>query len=254
MTSRERRAKALDTGQADEPLEATALTLAEAAEAEAAAAEADARAAAARARAIRLRHQAEATQPEVSDAAETPDPDGAGDLPVQTIAPSRRLRRGRPSGKTAAVAAAVLLICAALSASGYLAWQHRIASQHRQRVAEFADAARQDVVAFMSLDPQKTKEDMKRIADNSTGTLKNNFPAIADELTNGLERSKVTTTVTVNDVAVESMTNDSAIVLVAATTEAKVPDGPTQTRSWHISMGLRRNGGQPKMSHVEFVR
>jgi hypothetical protein len=47
----------------------------------------------------------------------------------------------------------------------------------------------------------------------------------------GLQRSKIVTTVTVNDVAVESMTENSAVVLVATTTEAKTaeatePDAP----------------------------
>ncbi|ORV10872.1 hypothetical protein AWB95_13665 [Mycobacterium celatum] len=106
----------------------------------------------------------------------------------------------------------------------------------------------------MSLDFSKAQENMQRIADNSTGNFKNSFPVIADKLTKGLEQSKVTTTVTVHDVAVESMTDNSAIVLVAATTEAKAPDGPPQPRSWQIALGLRRDGGKPKMANIEFVQ
>ena len=64
----------------------------------------------------------------------------------------------------------------------------------------------------------------------------------------------VPSTVTVHDVAVESMTDNSAIVLVAATTEAKGAEGPPQPRSWHIALGLRRDGGKPKMANIEFVQ
>ncbi|MGH3958025.1 hypothetical protein [Mycobacterium sp.] len=239
MTSAERRASALE--------------LAEAAEAEAAAAEAAARAAAARARAIRLRREAGTTPPDPSDGADTADADDDGSaLDTPAAARSRPLRR--PGRKAVAVAAGIMLICASLAASGYMFSRDRIASQQRQRAAEYAAAARQDIGALMSLDFAKPQENMQRIADNSTGNFKNSFPVIADKLTKGLEQSKVTTTVTVHDVAVESMTDNSAIVLVAATTEAKVPDGPPQPRSWHIALGLRRDGGKPKMANIEFVQ
>jgi Mce-associated membrane protein len=153
-----------------------------------------------------------------------------------------------------AVAAGIVLMCASLAASGYMFSHDRIALQQRQRAAEYATAAREGIGTLMSLDFNKAKEDMQRIADNSTGNFKNTFPAIAEKLTKGLEQSKVTTTVTVHDVAVESMTDNSAIVLVAATTEAKGPDGPPQPRSWQIALGLRRDGGKPKMANIEFVQ
>lgn len=232
----------------------SALELAEAAEAEAVAAEAEARAAAARARAIRLRREAGATPPDQSADADTADSDdgAALDTPAVGASPSRRLRR--PSRKAVAAGAGIVLICASLAASGYMFWQDRIALQQRHRAAEYAEAARQDIAALMSLDFNKTTEDMQRIADNSTGNFKNSFPMIAQQLTKGLQEAKVTTTVTVHDVAVESMTDNSAIVLVAATTEAKGPEGPPQPRSWHIALGLRRDGGKPKMANIEFVQ
>jgi Mce-associated membrane protein len=259
MTSRERPASALDTGHGDDASEADPLALAEAAEAEAAAAEAEARAAAARARAIRLRREADAApaehsdeQDDPTDVAESDDALSTSDTATTTTAQSPRPRRLIWTAVT--VVAGILLICAALAGSGYMVWQDRVASQQRQRAAEFAAAARQGVTALMSLDFKKTNEDLQRIADNSTGNFRNSFPAVADKLTKGLEQSKVTTTVTVNDVAVESMTDNSAIVLVAATTEAKAPDGPPQPRSWHLALGLRRDGGKPKMANIEFVQ
>jgi Mce-associated membrane protein len=247
MASRERRTPALEIDDLDQPADAMPVTMAERAEAEAEAeaAEALARAATARVRAIRLRREAEATQD---------DPSGDNDTAESDSNRDSYRRPGIRKGKAAGIAAAIGLSCAALSASGLMMWQHHIASQHRQHIAEFAAAARQDVMALMSLDPKKANDDMKRIADNSTGTFKGSFPMIADQLTKGLQNSNVATKVTVNDVAVESITDDSAIVLVAATTEASVPDGPSQPRSWHISLGLRVDGGRPKMSHVEFVQ
>jgi Mce-associated membrane protein len=253
MTSPERPASAL---------EADTLALAETAEAEAAAAEAEAHAAAARARAIRLRREANAAPTDDADdaddgddATEPPDPDGDDEAVEAAVADAVRPRRVRLSGrKIAAVAAGIVVILVALAASGYMIWQDRIASAQKQRTAEFAAAARQDVMDLMSLDPKKTQDDLQRIRDNSTGNFKNSFPAVAEQLTKGIEQSKVSTTVTVTDAAVESMTDNSAIVLVAAATEAKVPDGAPQPRSWHLAVGLRMDGGKPKMANIEFVQ
>ncbi|HET9874509.1 MAG TPA: hypothetical protein VFQ37_01940, partial [Mycobacterium sp.] len=75
-------------------------------------------------------------------------------------------------------------------------------------------------------------------------------------LTKRLQASKVVTKTTVDDVAVESLTDNSAIVLVAATTEATgaaKPDDARPPQSWHIALGLTMDGGQPKMSSIEFV-
>lgn len=236
---------------------ASALESAEAAEAEAAATEAEAQAAVARVRAVRLRRRLEAASAHQSGDADTADRDSDGDAPaveVTTVATARSRRLRRPSRKTLAAIAGIVLICVSLATSGYMYWQDRIALQHRQRAAEYATAAREGIGTLMSLDFNKTKDDLQRINDDSTGNFKNGFPEIAAQLTKGLEKSKVTTTVTVHDVAVESMTDSSAIVLVAATTEAKGPDGPPQQRSWHIALGLRRDGGKPKMANIEFVQ
>jgi Mce-associated membrane protein len=250
MTSGERPEPALEADDVDlsaDPPEDTALALAEAAEAEAAAVEAQA--AEARARAVRLRRQAEA---------DADGDDAVIGAPATGSRMPRRWRLRRPTSKTMAVGAAIIVICASLALTGYFVWVDRIASQKRQRSAEFAAAARQDVMALMSLDFNKTKEDMQRISDNTTGSFKEHFPVVALQLTNGLQRSKVVTTVSVNDVAVESMTDNSAVVLVAATTQAKSPDDPhpndkQQLQTWHIVLNLLRDKGQPKMSNVEFV-
>jgi Mce-associated membrane protein len=64
----------------------------------------------------------------------------------------------------------------------------------------------------------------------------------------------VITEVTVNSTAVESMTNDSAVVLVSASSRVTNSAGAQQEpRSWRLSVNLQRDGGQIKMSKVEFV-
>jgi Mce-associated membrane protein len=269
---------------ADRPADATeALALADEAEAEAAEAEAVAAAARARARAIRLRRQAEAATAEASDtetdesdaeateAAETDTPpaldeedtadqqdeadaDVAVEAPEEKPARKRRRWLPRPNWKRVAVGVAILCTCALLAASGYMVWQHRQTVQEQQRTAEYTAAARQSVVTLMSLDFNRAQEDVQRIIDNSTGPFKEDFENQAADFVKVAQESKVITEVTVNSTAVESMSDDSAVVLVAASSRVTNSAGANQEpRAWRLSVNLQRDGGQIKMSKVEFV-
>jgi Mce-associated membrane protein len=229
---------------------------AEAAEAEATAAEAEARAAAARAHAIRLRRQTGEAHLQTAEKGEEkvtakPDDSETAASDGTTAAASRR----HPA-KIVAVAAAIVLLCVSLAASGYLLWHHRVVAAERQHRAEFAAAAREAVVTFMSLDVNNLGEDIQRITDITTGQFKDRFPIIGDQMAKRVQESKMVTTAKVNEVAVESMTANSAIVLVAATGEAKGPEGAQEQEPqfWHIALGLTEDGGTPKISNIEFVQ
>jgi Mce-associated membrane protein len=97
---------------------------------------------------------------------------------------------------------------------------------------------------------------MKDVIANATGKFKSALEAgEADELVKGAQQSKVSTKATVQSVAVESMTQNSAVVLVAATTDGTTPDNkPLSPASWRISLNLSRENGQIKTSEFEFVR
>jgi Mce-associated membrane protein len=131
---------------------------------------------------------------------------------------------------------------------------HRNVVRDQQRSAEYAAAARQSVVTLMSLDFNKANEDVQRIIDNSTGQFKDDFQNNAPDFIKVAQDSKVVTDVAVNATAVDSMTNDTATVLVSATSRVTNSAGAKQDpRSWRLSVDLKRDGGQIKMSKVEFV-
>jgi len=223
----------------------------EQAEAEVDAAEAEARAAAARARALRLRLRAEQTG---SDQREGEVRDVAGREPAARSPGSRRRWLRRPRWKAVAAGAAIVLICASLGASGYIAWHHHTVLREQHRAAEFSAVARQSVVTLMAVDANKAREYVQRVIDNSTGKFKEDMQATADDLTKAIGQSKVSTRVDVDRVAVQSMTDDSAVVLVAAKSDLTSPDATKQGRqSWRISITLARDGDQIKISKVEFV-
>ena len=278
MPSFRRRASVLDADRVDEPPQdpgksadaAEALALAEEAEAEAAEAEAMAAAARARARAIRLRRQAQTAEgdtpeadvtdaepeTEVSDAVELSEP--SADI-TEDVAeePEEEPVRKRRLGRILKVLAAVIAIActaALITLSVLMMISHRHQAAEQQRRAEYAAAARQSVVTLMSLDFNKAKDDVQRIIDNSTGTFKDDFKNQAEDFIKVAQDSKVITEVTVNATAVDSMTDDSAVVIVAATSRVTNSAGAQQEpRSWRLSVNLERDGDQIKMSKVEFV-
>jgi Mce-associated membrane protein len=247
---------------------ADALALAEEAEAEAAEAEATAAAARARARAIRLRRQAaaeveaqatdvegqatEAADVETEASSETEDStDGQLDVADE---PVREQRRWGLVLKVVAMTLASLCTIVLITLSVLMVHKHRHQAAEQQRSAEYTAAARQSVVTLMSLDFNKAKEDVQRIIDNSTGQFKDDFKNHADDFIKVAQDSKVTTEVTVNATGVEQMTNDTAVVLVSATSRVTNAAGAKQEpRTWRLSVGLQRDGGQIKLAKVEFV-
>jgi Mce-associated membrane protein len=282
-----RRASVIDDDRVDQPKQdpdraadaADALDLAEEAEAEAAEAEAIAAAARARARAVRLRRQAKAaggdapveaqamaaeveaqatdveteadeagseTEHSNEDVAEEPSKE-------EPVRERRRWRLGRIL-KVLVAGIAFACTCALITLSVLMVQNHRHQAAEQQRSAEYAAAGRQSVVTLMSLDFNKAKDDVQRIIDNSTGQFKDDFNNQAADFIKVAQDSKVITEVTVNATAVESMTNDSAVVLVSASSRVTNASGAKQEpRSWRLSVNLQRDGGQIKMSKVEFV-
>ena len=207
------------------------------------AAGAQARAEAARARADELRRRIEAAEAEHAGAA----------AEAETPGPSSRTARVLPAvglGIAGALGAGLLAL------AGYLLWQHKTMAQERHSAAEFAAAARQDVINLMSIDYTTADDSVKRVLDGSTGRFRANFADTADDFVKALKDEKIITKATVNHVAVESTTGDSAVVLVSATSHREGPQAPKdqqEPRLWRIAVTLERDGDQIKMSAVEFV-
>jgi Mce-associated membrane protein len=270
----------VDDDAAGETASVDALSLAEEAEAEAAEAEAVAAAARARARALRLRREADAAKAAETAAAETveappeddaevdqdvddivatdDDKDDVANAPGELTGEPTRERRGvripLPTWKAVAAALTVLVIAALLTACVLMFISHRNVQADQQRRAEFEAAARQGVVTLMSLDYNKAKEDVQRIIDSSTGEFKKDFQNTSEDFVKVAVESKAVTETNVTATAVESMTADTATVLVAASSRVTNAAGAKQEpRAWRLSVNLARDGGQLKLAKVEFV-
>ena len=222
-------------------------------------AEAEARAKAARARLERLRRAAETADAD-NDAAVSEDVEQRPG--TSTRARLRRLRRPgrprwlrRPRRKTIAVGVGIMLVFASLGASGYMVWQHHSIAHNRQLAQEYAAAARQTVTTLMSIDPNHAKEDVQRMIDAATGDLKSQLSVMSALMVKQAEDSKVGGKVTVEAVAVESVSDNSGVVLVAAKSDAIGPDNAKRPPAlWRLSVNIERDGSQLKMSKVDFLQ
>jgi Mce-associated membrane protein len=213
-------------------------------------ARAEARAEAARARVARLR-RATGTE-EAKDDGAVPQADD------QRATKSSRLRLRwphRPGRKAIAVGVGIVLGCGSLGASGYMVWQHHTLMHNRQLAQEYAAAARQGVTTLMSFDANHVKEDFQRIIDASTGELKDQLSATASLRAKQAEAAKASSKVAVQAVAVESVTDNSAVVLVSAKSDVTDADNSKRPPAlWQISVTINRVDGQLKMSRVDFLQ
>jgi Mce-associated membrane protein len=257
-----------------------ALALAEQAEAEAAEAEALAAAARARARAIQLRRQAQAeveaeAEAEADADAGTTEADeaGQGDEAVEAdeaqaadhaaeTPEAAELTEPEPAGRRLRVpnlslalsTAAVLAIVGLLGAGGWMAWQHHNVVKERQRAAAYTATARQGVVNLTSLDYNKAKEDVQRVLDIATGDFRDDFAKRAEDFASVVKDSKAVTEGSVAAAAVESMNNDSAVVLVLANERVtNIAGAKDQPRTFRFRVSVVHEGDDLKVSKVEFV-
>ena len=205
-----------------------------------------------------------ADEPEDVETRQSPDDaDAEPDADLSSIddaaeQPARRWRSRlrRPRWSTIAAALAVLIILAALSGSVYMVVDHRHATEQRRLAAEFAAAARQGIVTLTSMDFEHPKEGVRSVVEVSTGEFKDDFLKTADDFTKVVQESKVISQGSVQGDAVDldTMTDNSAVVLVASTAEITNAAGAKQEpRKYRWIVTVTRDGGLLKLSKVEFV-
>lgn len=167
---------------------------------------------------------------------------------------SSRWRRRRPSLSTTLKVAAIILTCAFVAASGYMLWYEHNANERHQRAANFVAGAKQGVINMTSLDFNRAKEDVQRLLESSTGEFRDDFAQRAKDFVTVVEQSKVVTQGTITATAVESMNDNSASVLVTATSRITNAAGAKdEPRVWRLRVTVTEEGGQYKMSKLEFV-
>jgi Mce-associated membrane protein len=106
----------------------------------------------------------------------------------------------------------------------------------------------------MSLNFNSAQADLQRVVDSTTGGFRDDFQNSTKDFMTVMQESQVVTTSEVKTTGISSMDDDSAVVLVAASSQVsnKASKQPTP-RQWRLSVTVDRENGGIKMSKVEFV-
>lgn len=191
---------------------------------------------------------------EPSAEAPAPDRETVADYLGDPAKPSRRPALVRRALKAAAAALVIVASIAFIGLTATMYVQHRHAEAQRQQTAAFAAAAGQGAVILMSMNFDKAEEDVQRIVDNTTGDFHKSFQEQADNFVKVAQSSKVVIQATVTSAGIQKMTKDTATALVTVTTRvSNMASDKQDPRAWRLVIDLARDGGQIKMSKVEFV-
>lgn len=170
---------------------------------------------------------------------------------------ARRVKPGevrRPPRRTVARVAVAVIVLVCLMAGGFSMWNHYQLTADQAREDEYLNAAREGVIALTTLDSGRAGDDVQRVLDHSTGAFRTDFQTRSQDFTKVVEQSKVATQGEITAAAVESMTDESAVVLVSAVSRVTNSAGAQQEpRVWRLSVTVTREGSELKMSKVEFV-
>jgi Mce-associated membrane protein len=133
---------------------------------------------------------------------------------------------------------------------GYLALQgHGVAAQH----AMFVQMAQQGALDLTSIDYAHVDGDVQRILDSSTGKFHDDFQSRSQPFVAVVKQAQSKSEGTVNGVGLESLSGDSARVLVAVVVKTTSAGNQSDTRAWRMRIDVQEVDGSAKMSNVEFV-
>ncbi|MBW0017970.1 MAG: hypothetical protein JO236_10575 [Mycobacterium sp.] len=144
-----------------------------------------------------------------------------------------------------------------LALAGLTGWlgyrQYEVHQIDRQREI-YLQAGRQGALNLTTISYAEVDADIQRILDSSTGAFHNDFHERSKPFVDVVKRDRSKSEGTVTQAAVQSMTSDSARVLVTVlvnTTTAAAPQ--PHSNSFRMRIDLQQVGDDTKVSNVEFI-
>ncbi|MGV0580202.1 hypothetical protein ABQF17_06805 [Mycolicibacterium elephantis] len=167
-------------------------------------------------------------------------------------------KQDRPLRSNSPYRAGLLFCCAALVAvaalGAWLGYRDYGNRANQQRHDLFLQAARQAAVNLTSISYKDVDADLQLIADNSTGSFRDDFRQRAPVFAEFVKQIKSVSEGTVSEVGVESEHGDSAQVIVAVTVQSSSAEGVSQQpRHWRMRIGVQKADSTVKVTNVEFV-
>jgi len=201
----------------------------------------------------------ESSGSEVSDATETDEADDdASDEEADEAADYEEAvsAKSRMSHVRLAVITGLVLVVALAGLTGWLGYRAYQSHQADEQEKLFLSVGRQGALNLTSIDWQHADADVQRILDSATGTFYDDFQKRAQPFVEVVKQAQSKSVGTVAEAGLEpqSITANSAQVLVAVTVKTSNAGAPEQgPRAWRMRITVQKVGDEAKVANVEFV-
>jgi Mce-associated membrane protein len=128
--------------------------------------------------------------------------------------------------------------------------QHQVEQQRQM----FLQAGRQAAIDLTSIGYPTVDADVQRVLAASTGSFNEEFQQRSAAFSEVVRQAKATSEGSVTDAGVESVSGDSAQILVAVSVKTSNAGAPEQEpRYWRMRITVQNVGGSMKAANVGFV-
>lgn len=138
---------------------------------------------------------------------------------------------------------------------GWIDYRAYRAHQVQPQRELFLEAGKRGAQNLTTIDYNHADADVKRVLDSATGGFFDDFSRRAPSFSDVVKQVKSKSTGTVTSAGVESISGDTAEVLVAVTVNTEVANGaPQPVRAFRMRLTMQKVGDDAKVSNVEFVQ
>lgn len=168
----------------------------------------------------------------------------------QPAEPTKGRLPGPPLVLTGGVVA-VLLVAAVCGWYGHRAQQIHRSEQQRNL---YLQVGRQGALNLTTINYTEVDTDIQRVLDSSTGSFHDDFQKRSPALAEFVKKAQSKTEGTITESGIESISGDSARVLVAVSVKvANIGAADQALRHWRMRIDVQKDGDTIKVSNVGFV-
>ncbi|MBB2773550.1 MULTISPECIES: hypothetical protein [Mycolicibacterium] len=182
--------------------------------------------------------------PETAEAPETSAADEADETGEAGRSPVRK-----------ALLAGLALVVVLAAVTGWFGYQAYRSDQDTKERNLFLEVGRQAAQNLTTIDWERADADVQRVLDVATGTFYDDFQKRAEPFLQVVKEAKSKSVGTLGEAGLESVSGDTAEVLVAVTVKSSNAGAPEQPpRAWRMRLTVQRVDDGAKVSQVEFVQ
>jgi Mce-associated membrane protein len=166
--------------------------------------------------------------------------------------PPRASRRHRQMAMAVTISLLTMLVLGGLAGWNTLRAGRSESLEHQHDV--FLQAGRQAALDLTTISYTDVDAGVRRILESSTGAFQKDFQQRSKPLADLIRQTQSRTEGTIAAAGLESVTDDSAQVMVAVSVKSSdqsAAEGPPRT--WRMRIDIQQIGGQAKISNVAFV-